>query len=44
MNFIETLLGFSPDAGTGLTELTLIAAMCAAVSIAYFVRSRTAGK
>jgi len=44
MNFIETLLGVSPDGGTGLTELAFIAAMCAAASIAYFVRSRTAGK
>jgi len=35
MQFIEWLFGFSPDGGTGLTEIAIIVSALAAVLIVY---------
>ena len=45
MHFIEQLFGFSPDAGTGLTELFLFLVPVVACLLAiYRWRSRTSAK
>jgi hypothetical protein len=40
MNFIEQLLGISPDNGTGLTELAIGLVWIAIIGIGYLLRVR----
>lgn len=35
MQFIEQLLGLSPDGGTGLTEMVMLSCVLAGVAFAY---------
>ena len=41
MNFIEQILGFSPDGGNGFTEACLLVAVVLVIGI---IRSRTASR
>ncbi|WP_271595924.1 hypothetical protein [Bradyrhizobium sp. CCBAU 25360] len=38
MDWIEQLLGFSPDGGDGTTEATIVLAACVVVAIVIFAR------
>jgi len=41
MNFIEKVLGISPDGGNGVTEVTLLLALGLVVTAAFFAVRRT---
>ena len=39
MDFIEQLFGVSPDGGSGLTEVSIVVAIFAALALGYLLRA-----